>query len=78
MFGQNFEKFWFSYRYFIYGNEQSSQFYLCSCIQIPHFSILHSTLAPNNDQHYTSTEQRLHLVEVEHTVQYSTMLTAKK
>ena len=34
------------------------------------------TLAPDRDQHYASTKWRLHLVEVEHTVQLSMMLTA--
>ena len=36
------------------------------------------SLAPDRDQHYTSTKRRLHLVELEHIVQYSTMLTAEQ
>ena len=37
-----------------------------------------NSLAPDCDQHYTSTKWRLHLVEVEHTEYYSIWLTAKQ
>ena len=38
----------------------------------------HGPLAPDRDQHYPSTKRRLHLVEVEQTVQYSMMLTSQQ
>ena len=40
----------------------------------PCFSAV-QTLAPDCDNHYTTTVRTLHLVEVEWTIQYSTLLT---